>query len=253
MIKHLGLAVLLASGAARAEPVQASYAAYAAGLNVINMDAAFDIAPARYRVHLVYHTAGTFGALVRGQQDTTVEGRFAEGRAVPQRFYSAGTMRGQQRVTQIDYPAGQPVIRQLIPATDEDREPVLPERQANTIDTMSAMAQLLRQVNETGRCEGRVMTFDGRRLSELTARTVGVEVLPATDRSSFAGQALHCTFEGRQLGGFMLDGDRETLRRPQLGSAWFASAAPGGPKVPVRVVFRTRWFGEATMYLTERR
>ncbi len=253
MIKRIGLTVLLVAGNARAEPVQASYAAYAAGLNVINMDAAFDVAPARYRVHLVYRTAGAFGALVSGQQDTMVEGRFAEGRAVPQRFYSAGTMRGQQRVTQIDYPAGQPVIRQLIPPADEEREPVSPERQANTIDTISAMAQLVHQVNVTGRCDGRVMTFDGRRLSELASRTVGEEILPATDRSSFAGQALRCTFEGRQLGGFMLDGDREALRRPQLGSAWFASAVPGGPKVPVRVVFHTRWFGEATMYLTERR
>jgi hypothetical protein len=34
-----------------------------------------------------------------------------------------------------------------------------------------------------------------------------------------------------------------------VGTAWFASLVPGGPKIPVRIAFHTRWFGEATMYL----
>ncbi len=111
------------------------------------------------------------------------------------------------------------------------------------------MAQLIRQVNATGRCEGSARTFDGRRLATMRAWTVGYEDVPPTRLSSFAGRALHCEFEGRQIGGFVLDEDRERLERPQRGSAWFAAITPGGPLVPVRISFHTHWFGDATMYL----
>jgi len=253
MMCRVLLALVLLPAAARADPVQASYAAYAAGLNVINVGAAFDVTPARYRVHLTYRTAGAFGLVVRGQQDTTVEGQFVAGRAAPQRFFSTGVLRGQPRLTVMDYAAGQPVIRQLTPPPEQEREPVPAVQQRGTIDTLSAMAQLLRQVNESGRCEGRVMTFDARRLAELSAQTVGQEFLPPTRLSSYTGNALHCEFEGRQFGGFMLDEDRERLQRPQRGDAWFAATTPGGPLIPVRISFRTRWFGNATMFITDGR
>ncbi|GAC1487697.1 MAG: hypothetical protein NVS2B11_13220 [Acetobacteraceae bacterium] len=247
------LALLLLPVGARAEPVQASYSAYAAGLNVFDLDSAFDVAPGGYRVHLVYHTTGTFGLLVSSRMETQVSGRFAGGRAVPGRFVSSGTLRGQTRLTQIDYPGGQPAIRQLVPPNEEEREPVPGPLQVDTIDTVSAMAQLIERVNATGRCDGRAVTFDGRRLSELTARTAGEDLLPATGRSSFTGQALHCEFQGRQLAGFRTDEDRAAQQRVQNGSAWFAAVVPGGPKIPVRIAFHTRWFGDATMFLTARR
>ena len=246
------VALLLIPLAAQADPVQVSYATYAAGLNVLNMDATFDVTPTQYRARLDYHTAGTFGLFLRGGQDTTVSGRFDQGRPAPVRFYSAGSMRGQTRVTQIDYTNGQPVVRQLIPPNEEEREDVPMDRRANTVDTISAMADLIRQVNQTGRCDGHVVTFDGRRLSELTARTVGVEILPPYSRSSFTGQALHCAFEGRQLAGFKLDEDKAEQSRMQRGDAWFAAIAPGGQKIPVQISFHTVWFGEATMYITAR-
>ncbi|HYZ64374.1 MAG TPA: DUF3108 domain-containing protein [Acetobacteraceae bacterium] len=244
--------LLLLPIVAQASPVQASYDAYAAGLNVVVMDTSFDVQPDRYRVHIGYRTAGTFGVFLRAQQDTTVEGGFVGGRAAPQHFLSTGVLRGEQRLTRIDYAGGQPQIRQLVPGVEQEREPVPPEQQRNTIDTLSAMAQLMRQVNETGRCEGRVVTFDGRRLAELSARTVSEDMLPPSRLTSYSGRALHCDFDGRQLGGFKLDEDRDALQRPQHGSAWFASVVPGGPKIPVRISFRTRWFGDATMYLVDR-
>jgi hypothetical protein len=252
MLRHALLALALLPFAARAEPIQVSYGAYAAGLNVVNMDAAFDVTPTRYRVHLVYNTVGTFGFVIRGHQDTTVEGQFVAGRAAPERFYSTGVMRGAPRLTAMDYVGGNPVLRQLAPPTEHEREPVPPELQRGTIDTLSAMAQLVRQVNETGRCDGRALMFDGRRLAELSARTVGQEFLPPTSLSNYSGNALHCDFDGRQLAGFMLDEDRERLQRPQHGSAWFAAITPGGKLIPVRISFRTRWFGDATMYLKAR-
>ena len=161
-------------------------------------------------------------------------------------------MSRHQRLTLIDYRDGQPTVRQLVPPTETEREPVQPGQQTDTIDTLSAMAELIHTIQRTGRCDGRVTTFDGRRLSVLEARTSGPQSLDPTRRSSFAGMTLRCDFVGRQLAGFMLDEDRTTLQRPQTGTAWFAATAPDGPVVPVRIAFRTRWFGDATMYVAPR-
>ena len=235
--------------AAPALAVEAHYEAYAAGVPVLDLHARFDVQQDRYSVALDSRTVGAFSLVMRSQQHSAVEGRFVGARPVPSRFTSSGVLRGGPRVTEIDYQAGQPVVRQLVPPNEAEREPVAPAQQANTVDTLSAAAELIHQVNATGRCEGQVHTFDGRRLSVLEARTSGEQVLEPTGRSSFAGKTLRCEFVGRQLGGFILDEDKDRLSRPQQGTAWFAAVEPGGPMIPVRIAFRTRWFGDATMYL----
>ena len=250
VLSCLPLAALAQAGQpAAAPPIRAHYAAYSTGLNILRLDAEIAVGPRDYRLHLAYRTTGTLRALFQSDQDTTSEGAFVSGRPAPRRFFSYGHTRGRPRVTQIDYAGNQPQVRQLTPPNDDEREPVPAAEQAGTIDSLSAMAQLMRQVNATGRCEGRSRTYDGRRLAELAAQTVGEEVLEPTRRSSFAGPALRCEFEGRQLGGFMLEGDREAAQRPQRASAWFAAAVPGGPLIPVRMQFETRFIGRVTVYL----
>ena len=157
-------------------------------------------------------------------------------------------MRGRPLVTQIDYPGGNPRVVQLAPPVEDDRESVPASLQPGTIDSLSAMAELVASVARTGRCDGAQRTFDGRRLSELSARTVGEESLAPTGRSTFSGRALRCDLEGRQIAGFAKDAD-PAAARPLHGSAWFASLAPGTPAVPVRISFETRFFGAATAYL----
>lgn len=231
------------------QAVRARYAGYAKGFNAFNMDADWTIGPADYKVHTVLKTAGAIGAVYAVENDTTTEGRFAGDRAQPRRFYSYGHARGRQRITLIDYPSGDPVVRQLVPANDEEREPVPEGVQARTVDTLSVMAQLLRRIAATGRCDGRASTFDGRRASDITARTGPQEVVEASSRSSYSGPALRCDFEGKQTGGFMRNEDQEVLRRIQRGTAWFARVGPGEAWVPIRVQFETRMVGSVTMYL----
>lgn len=241
--------VLLPLGGARADAVRARYAAYAGAFNVAVLDTDWTITPAEYRVHMAFRTAGTLSAVYQAENDTTSEGRFVGDRAQPRRFYSWGHARGRQRVTLIDYPAGDPVVRQLVPPNEDEREPVPESAQARTVDTLSLMALLLRRMAASGRCDGRATTFDGRRLSDIVARTAGQEVVEASSRSTFTGPALRCDFEGRQTGGFSKDADPETVRRPQRGAAWFARIGPQEAWVPVRVQFEARTVGSVTLYL----
>ena len=231
--------------------VQLRYSAYAAGFEAVAMQASIAIDQQSYRIQVSYRLTGLIGVVLHGESTTVVDGHFDGAAATPRYLVSTGQFRGISRVTQMIWRNGSPVVTQLVPPVETEREPVPPAEQAHTVDSLSAMAALLRQVATTGRCEGAMNTFDGRRLSAVAVHTVGEEVLPQTGRSSFHGPALRCDFEGRQLAGFVRDQDSAVVRAPQRGSAWFARLQPGQAPVPVRITFHSRQFGDATVYLTD--
>lgn len=246
------LLLLLAPAAHATEPAQLRYAVYAGGLNVVVLHSEMRLSPRAYQVRLLYRTAGLYSLIVGADLETTVSGRFVAGRAVPYRFYSAGRLRGIAREVLIDYVNGIPVVRRLIPPLGPKREPVPPAEETGTVDTLSAMAQMAEQVNETQRCDGAMRVFDGRRLIALSAKTIGLQVLPPSNVSTFSGEALRCDVISQQLAGFKHDQDEARLRRPQRGEAWFGRLVPGGPLVLVRATFPTIFFGHGTMYLQSR-
>lgn len=247
----LTLLILLPAAARAQETTQLSYAVYAAGLNVLLVDSKAEFGERDYRIDLSYRTAGLYGTFIPIRIDSFVQGRWDGGKPAPLRFASWGTARGKERRITLDYPGGQPAIRVLVPATEPDRDPVPAPQQRDTMDTLSAMAYLVRQVALTGRCDGTVRIFDGRRVLETESRTAGSEALQADFRSAFNGTALRCDMRARQLAGFQHDADEAEIRRIHLSHAWLAPLAPGKLALPVRVVFETRFFGNATAYLTQ--
>jgi hypothetical protein len=227
-----------------------SYDTYAAGVEVMRMNASFGLGPWNYHIDLDYHTKGLVGLLYSGRQTNRVRGVWKDERAAPVEFSGEGVWGGRQRRTLIDYSRGLPQVKDLAPPEEGPRAPVPPELQRNTVDTLSALVQLMRNVERGDTCETAVRTYDGRRVLEFVARTGSREMLAPTSRSIFSGQALRCDFESRELAGFLLGRDDPEHRRPLHGSAWLAPAMPGAPPLPVRIAFQTRWFGWATMYLS---
>jgi hypothetical protein len=230
--------------------VHASYTTYAAGLQVADVDAGVSIGPRDYRMSLAYRTTGMAGFFFSGHQYDTVQGFWRGIKARPERYVGEGAWHGTERLADIAYEHGQPRVRQLLPAEDDPREPVPDTLRTNSIDALSALMELIHTVSNTGRCDTKVRTYDGRRAVEIEAHTVGQEVLEPSNRSNFAGKALRCSFSGRMIAGFKLDGDHAREARPLHGSAWLAPVVAGGPPIPVRMSFETRWFGNTTMELT---
>ena len=244
------LACMGSTASAQVAQVQLSYDTYAAGIEVMQMRAQFGLGPWNYRVDLDYHTTGLVGVFYRGQQINRVHGVWHNETPSPLEFFGEGVWRGRERRTLIDYEHDLPLVKELEPPQESEREPVPQDLQRHTVDTLSALMQLLRRVEQDHRCETEVHTYDGRRLLDVVASTAGQERLDPTGRSSFSGSALRCDFEGRELAGFLLGEDDPEHRRPLHGSAWLAPLLPNGPPLPVRIAFQTRWFGMATMYLT---
>ena len=50
--------------------------------------------------------------------------------------------------------------------------------------------------------------------------------------------------------GFRLGSARDDDARERRGTIWLAQVLPKAPRLPVRIAVETRWFGEATIYLT---
>jgi hypothetical protein len=246
------LMVLLPSAALGADPplsVGLRYQAFAHGLPIMLMDVSLSINPRGYEINLSFHTTGLASLLYPGEQSDNVNGEWNGDHAAPVHFTASGVWRGQTRRTEIVYHDARPQVVALEPPITEEREPVPSDLQTGTEDTLSALVQLVRHVDSNSNCNTSARIYDGRRLSEIKARTTGAEVMEASGRSIFAGPTLRCDFTGQMLAGFSLNEDRSTARRPLHGSALFAPIA-GTPALPVRIEFETRWFGDVTMFLT---
>jgi hypothetical protein len=227
-----------------------SYTGSALGLDVMQLQAAITMDQASYRVDVTFHTVGLLAIFVHSEQHIVVWGAWRGALPEPLRFWSWGHLRGAARETLIDYEGGQPMIRRLTPPDEADREPVPEAERGDTIDTLSAIAYLVRHVADTGTCDGHTRVFDGRRLSEIDARTVG-RVAASGEAGRWQVETLRCDFAGQQLAGFLHDAGLAWQRRPHNGAAWIAKVVPGGPPVPVRLTFETRWVGDIAMVLTD--
>ncbi len=248
----LGALLRPAPGAAQepaATEISADYAAYVAGLNTARLQARLAFQRGSYQARLSVSTTGLFGAFVHSESNALVQGSWAGAGVAPSHFASTGRLHGEPRATVMDYLDGKPVIRSLVPP-DDDREPVPSAMEGNTVDTLSAMVLIVRHLAQTGRCDGHVTTFDGRRVVDVTVRTAGEQTVARSGRSPYSGPAMRCDFEGRQLAGFKRDADPVELRRPRRGSAWLAQVLPGTLAIPIRLTVETGWVGSATLYLT---
>lgn len=252
-LRRLLLAVAVMPSPAMAATIggwTAEYTGYAHGFTVLKLAGSVVMTATGYSAHVSFHTAGMVAMVVHADNDTQVSGRFDGNRLFPAVFAGIGHLRGVERVTRLDYAGGNPVVQTLSPPVDKERTAVPLADTPGTIDTLSAVLDLIRHVGSDGHCDGVLTTFDGRRLATQTAHTVDEETLERTDRSIFAGPALRCDFEGRQLAGFVRDENEKDLRKPRHGTEWLADMLPGEPPVPVRLVFENDLLGKVTLFLT---
>lgn len=238
------LVALCAPLPAHAEAVLARYDVRAGGMSVMRAEVLFDLAGPQYRVRTRVRPVGV-GAVFSGggEQASATEGAWRGGEPVPRRHSSEGAWRGGRRAVHLDYaPAGTPVLRELEPPLEPEREPVPEALKRGTVDGLSAVAKLLRTVARTGRCEGEAPVFDGRRRSDFRAWTESVDELPPGG-GAYAGRALRCAFTGRLVAGRHAEQERDDGKPPRPLVAWVARPLPDRAPVPVLIELPTRWFG----------
>ena len=171
-VTALGLAFLAPPAAsAQVTQVQLAYDTYAAGIEVMQMQRILRSRPVElsHRSRLPYDRPRR-PAVSRPPNEHRA-GDMARRPGERRRSSSAkGVWRGHERRTLIGYDHGLPQVRELQPPQETEREPVPPELQRHTMDTLSALAQLMRRVEHDHTCETEVHTYDGRRVLDVVAR-----------------------------------------------------------------------------------
>jgi hypothetical protein len=238
----LAFILLLAPGAARADPWRATYTISAAGLPIFDAEVRFKLDGPRYFVETRVHARGLARLVMTGEQVSRSEGIWAGADPRPAQHQSTGSWRGSPRATRIHYlPDGTPRVLELLPAEDMPRSPVPAEAQRGAVDTLSAMAALVRQVGEAARCETRARSFDGRRLTALEAMPAPAPA-PRPD--------LRCVIETRTLAGYALDRDPAEAQAPFRVTVLFGHLEPQAPVLPLRIELPSRWWGRIEIRLT---
>jgi hypothetical protein len=242
-------ALLALDATARAEAVfPAQYRVFAAGMPVLDIEARVELGAESYRLSARMRTRGLVALAAPGEHVSEATGWLRGTEALPWRYLSEGIWRGRPRRLALDWHGVEPVLRLHDPPGPGEHEPVPAELRRGTLDALSALVRLARIVAATGRCEAAAAVYDGRRRMDYVLHTAGRDVLPPW-RDAWAGEALRCGFEGRQVAGFRRDRDAGEQARPQRGEAWVAPLVPGGPHVPVRLSLPTPWLGTVEAYL----
>jgi hypothetical protein len=247
LILLLYLASPLAAHRAVAE--QLNYTLHVLGVPLADASLNLDLTETGYRAVLRFKTTGVANLVDGGWLEETVSGGLKDDRPAPQSYTSNGNLHGQNRVVDMTWHDGTPETTEITPPNAAEREDVPVALRTGTVDQVSLIVLLLHLAQQTGRCDGSAHSYDGRDLQLFQVRTAGEENLPASDQSSFSGRALRCDFTSQTLAGFRLGvGDQD--RRQHRGTIWLAQISAGGPRLPVRAAVETRWFGDATIYLT---
>ncbi len=97
----------------------------------------------------------------------SAEGRVLSDRFVPSRYTESTDTGSRVSEAEMDYVNGTPQVKRYAPARDPRPEDVDPSTQSGTVDPMTALYALLRDVPRTDACTLNVRMFDGRRASRV--------------------------------------------------------------------------------------
>jgi Protein of unknown function (DUF3108) len=233
----------------RAIAEQLNYRLHVLGIPVADAALNIDLTETGYRASLRFQTTGVANMVDSGHLEETVSGGLRNNRPAPQVYTSRRYLHGQNRVVDMTWQDGNPVVTAIAPPNTE-REDVPAALRAGTVDQISLIVMLLHLADQTGRCDGTARSYDGLDLQSFQVRTEGEEEIPASRQSVFSGRALRCEFTSQVLAGFRFGSAGEQDHRPHHGTIWLGRLVSGGPRLPVRAAAETRWFGDAMIYLT---
>lgn len=145
-----------------------------------------------YAAEGVMETTGLAAAIRKIRYTAATEGRARDTRFTPARYTeTAERGGGNTRAFEIRYKAGRPVsVTSNPPRTPKDRD-VDPAKQGGTIDPLTALYAVLRDVNPDEACKLDVKMFDGARRSQVQL---------SAPRPARIG--VTCSGEYRRLAGF---------------------------------------------------
>jgi len=220
------------------------YTARLHGIPLLDLGMCLQLGTTSYSASVTARTVGIAEFMAHGRAQGHVSGTVDGTSVKPRAYAERSRLSGQDYAIDIDYPAGDPVLRLQTPPQARDRLPVPADALAGAIDGLSAIALESLVATRTGGCQGVALVYDGRQLRRATTHTGGHDVLPGGAHAIYAGPALRCETESVMLAGFLKADAVGPQSRPRYSKVWLAPVVPGGPDVPVRVLFDADILGD---------
>jgi hypothetical protein len=248
----------LAIGSAPAAPIASAqtwemvYHAYVAGMTAVELKATARFDARGYEIAVQANTVGLTRLFADSRHHNRAQGNWNGSGLEPVHYRVDGSWKGSPRRVTIEYKGGEPMVRELEPG-EEWRERIPEADRRGTVDPVSVLALLSQMVARTNGCDGQARIFDGRKLEISSVRTGGWEQIARSHDLAYAGVALRCDFELRQIKGFfprLPPAERARQAQPRVGTIWMADPAGSGVRLPVMVRIEIGWLGHATAYMT---
>ncbi len=148
-------------------------------------------------------TTGLVGMLKKLRHDAAVSGSFRAGRFTPLKYSETAQRNGKVIEHGIIYKAGTPVSVTRNPPRTPGALDVEPANQGGTIDPLTALYAVLRDVDRAEACKLDVKMYDGSKRSQVRL-----------EAPQAAGEGVVCKGEYRRLEGFSPEDMAEKSRFP---------------------------------------
>ncbi len=148
-------------------------------------------------------SSGVLGFLKKIRYDAQVSGRIAKGRFAPARYVEKADTGKRRSEAVMAYKGGAPQVKSYTPPRAPRPDDIDPATQGGTVDPLTAVYVVLRDVPAAEACKLKVFLFDGRRRSQV--------VLTAPQPVE---GGVTCKGEYRRLEGFSAEEMAEKSRFP---------------------------------------
>lgn len=201
----LGLAIGIAeqTGAEPTTRQSANFSVSIRGLTAATLSLDGRMDGTSYEATGTLASAGLLGWVKHIRYDASVRGRFVGGRAVPSRYVEKADTGKRQSEAVMAYRGGVPQVKSYNPPRPPTVQEVGPRTQGGTVDPLTALFLVLRDMPAAQACALRLTLFDGRRRSAV--------VLGPPQRT---GEQITCAGEYRRLKGFTAADLAEKSRFP---------------------------------------
>ncbi len=229
----LGVAVLAASPA-RAETYRLNYEAAVLGVVVLG-NASYEVtsSASRYAVRANLRTSGLARMFDQTEITATSTGSISGANIGWTRYDISHAYSGKFRRIQLNRGAGG-VTAQIAPNyTDLGRPPASAAQQNSSLDPLTGVFALGRQIGAARACQGSVLVFDGRQHYRLSVSPIAQGTF---NGGGYRGPALNCRFRYDLIAGIGRDVDRNRI---PVADAWFALPAEASFAPPLRLTVPT--------------
>lgn len=231
-VRALTLALLIASPASAQQTDEGRFDVVLRGIKAGQLVFQGVQSGNNYAVAGKVQSTGLVGRLVKFSYDAKARGSYRNGRYTPTEYTEAADTGKRQSTSVMRYRSGVPQVRDITPPRAAAAYDLKPSTQGGTIDPLTAVYALLRDVDAARACQVDLKMFDGRRRSQITLKNP----TPQADGS------LLCSGEYRRLGGFSPEDMAERSRFPLT-----MRLTPVGDKMRVTEIRTPTLYGDAIL------